>query len=518
MAPLSFSELQSSLQPQWSRDSTAKGLELDVLMVPSLSVDRSQIALVAGAHHYEERQLFSLMRLRNPGVRIVYATSKPLAELVVDAVLELLPGVPASHARRRLHLVDTDDASDRPLTEKLLERPALLARIAELLRPGRSFINCYVVGPLEKQLSERLQIPLLGTDPALGYWGSKAGSRELFQRCGVPHPAGSPLAFNLDDLSEVTAELWESQPQLARCVVKLNEGFSGEGNAPLALAPLLLAERSAAERRRCLRSALEHLAMPVANWQPLLAQQGALVEAWLEGGDEQSSPSVQGIIHPAGNQYQKIAKIQGGGQGFLLPNSQVEVISSHEQVLGGEHHQTYIGCRFPANPAYRLELMRHGQAVGEALAAAGALERYAVDFIARRHGSHWDLQAIEVNLRQGGTTHPFMALNAITAGQLDPTTGLYLSPTGEPLHYEATDNLRHPKLRGLLPIDLIDIVAEAGLHYDPARLRGSVFHLLGCLSEYGKLGMTCIGRSAAEAAAVYTATERELLRGAAARS
>ena len=48
----------------------------------------------------------------------------------------------------------------------------------------------------------------------------------------------------------------------------------------------------------------------------------------------------------------------------------------------------------------------------------------------------------------------------------------------------------------LLPVDLIDIVAEAGLHFDPAKLRGSVFHLLGCLSEYGKIGMTCIGRSA----------------------
>jgi hypothetical protein len=42
-----------------------------------------------------------------------------------------------------------------------------------------------------------------------------------------------------------------------------------------------------------------------------------------------------------------------------------------------------------------------------------------------------------------------------------------------------------------------------------------VFHLLGCLSEFGKLGMTCIGRSAAEAQAVYSATERQLLAGAA---
>jgi len=207
---------------------------------------------------------------------------------------------------------------------------------------------------------------------------------------------------------------------------------------------------------------------------------------------------VQGTIHP-------------GGEGR---SGTAEVISTHEQILGGRGGQTYLGCRFPADAAYRSRLMGHGRTVGEALAAEGALERYAVDFIARRFQDRWDLQAIEVNLRQGGTTHPYMALGAITAGRLDPTTGLYLSPTGEPLHYVATDNLCDARLQGLLPVDLIDIVAEAGLHYDPARLQGSVFHLLGCLSEFGKLGMTCIGRSSAQAEAVYQATAEELLKAA----
>ena len=498
MTLLSFRELQAQLQPQWGQSTAAQGPDVDVLMVPSLSMDQNQIDLVTGAHHYEERQLFSLIRLRDPGVRMVYATSKPLGELVVDAVLELLPGVPTSHARRRLHLVDTDDASNRPLTAKLLERPALLGRIAELLRPGRSFINCFVVSDLERQLSERLQVPLLGTDPALGNWGSKAGSRELFARCGVPHPPGSALTHSLEDLTEVTAELWEAHPQLRQCVVKLNEGFSGEGNAPLPLAPLQLAGLSGAERRRRLRQALEALPMPAASWKEQLTVQGALVEAWLEGGEELSSPSVQGTIHPG-----------TAGQPGL-----VEVLSSHEQVLGGASGQTYLGCNFPAAERYRAELMRHGQAVGEELAAQGALERYAVDFIARRFDDRWDLQAIEVNLRQGGTTHPYMALSAITSGCLDPASGLYHAPSGPALYYKATDNLTAPHLRGLLPVDLIDIVAEAGLHFDPAKLRGSVFHLLGCLSEYGKLGMTCIGRSATEAEAVYGATEAELMRAA----
>ena len=501
MSSLSFRDLQARLQPQWSRACEPQGPPVDILMVPSLTLDQGQMALVRGAHHYEERQLFSLIRLRHPGVRMVYATSKPLADLVVDAVLELLPGVPTSHARRRLHLVDADDASDRPLSEKLLERPALLARIAELLRPGRSFMQCFVATELEKRLSEQLQVPLLATDPALAHLGSKAGGRQLFACCGIPHPPGSALAFTIEDLGEAVAQLWETRPQLQRCVVKLNHGFSGEGNAPLALAPLRLAELDAAGRRRRLRRALEELPMPAANWQVRLAEQGALVEAWLEGGDALTSPSVQGTIHPG----------HRGGR------ATVEVLSTHEQVLGGASGQTYLGCRFPCDPAYRLELMDYGQRLGEALAAAGALERYAVDFIARRFGERWDLQAIEVNLRQGGTTHPYLALSAITAGRLDPATGLYRAPSGDPLHYEATDNLCAADLRGLLPIDLIDIVAEAGLHYDPAHRRGSVFHLLGCLSEFGKLGMTCIGSSAAEARQVFNATASALLRGGASR-
>jgi hypothetical protein len=498
--PLTFRELQSQLRPEWSQAPQAQGPDVDVLLVPSLSMDRNQMELVTGAHHYEERQLFALMRLRDPGVRMVYVTSKPLAELVVDAVLELLPGVPTSHARRRLHLFDADDASGRPLTAKLLERPGLLARIAELLRPGRSFISCFVVTDLERQLSERLQVPLLGCDPALSHWGSKAGSRELFARCGVPHPPGSPLVHSLDDLAEAAAALWEEHPHLEQLVVKLNEGFSGEGNAPLPLASLTLADRSAAERRRLLRRLIDTLPMPAPGWRQLVVDQGALVEAWLTGGEDGRSPSVQGTIHPG----------RAGGPG------EVEVLSSHEQVLGGPSGQTYLGCRFPAAAPYREELMRHGRAVGEALAQAGALERYAVDFIARRFDDRWDLQAIEVNLRQGGTTHPFMALSAITGGSCAPASGLFHSPTAAALYYRATDNLEHPELRGLLPLDLIDIVAEAGLHFDPAQLRGSVFHLLGCLSEFGKLGMTCIGRSPAEAEAVYAATEAELLQGASA--
>ncbi len=66
-----------------------------------------------------------------------------------------------------------------------------MARLREQLRPGRSFMLTYNVTPLEKLLSEQLQIPLFGTDPALQWWGTKAGARDLFQRLAIPHPPGA---------------------------------------------------------------------------------------------------------------------------------------------------------------------------------------------------------------------------------------------------------------------------------------------------------------------------------------
>ena len=489
MTAQSFRELQQHLSADVD-DVKASSDPWDVLVVPSLNLDAHQIELVKGFHHYEERQLFELIRLRQPNARMVFVSSKLLPELVVDSVLELLPGVPISHARQRLKLFDTDDASPRPLAAKLLERPRLMQRIRQALRPHRSFISCFNVGQLERDLSEALQLPLLGTDPTLSWWGSKAGSRELFRRCALPHPDGSQLIHSFNDLVEATLELVGRNPLLERAVVKLNEGFSGEGNAPLELAALQLESCHEAERRGRLQSVLENLSMPAADWPVLVEQQGALVEEWLSGGQELTSPSVQGMIHPGG---------------------QVEVLSTHEQLLGGPSGQTYLGCQFPASQAYRAELQHWGQAVGEELAQLGALDHFSVDGLARRNGDDWDLQAIEVNLRKGGTTHPMQALRYLSNGWLCQTTGRFLSPKGSELHYKATDNFTDTRLQGLLPMDLIDMVAGAGLHYDALGESGSVFHLLGCLSEHGKLGMTCIGRSADEAEQVFARTKEELL-------
>ena len=173
----------------------------------------------------------------------------------------------------------------------------------------------------------------------------------------------------------------------------------------------------------------------------------------------------------------------------INPRGQVIPIATHDQILAGPSGQTYVGCRFPAADAYRLEVQETASRVGAVLAAKGVVSRFSIDFLAYpTDAGPWRLLALEINLRMGGTTHPFLALKFLTAGQLEPRTGLFRSPGGLPKYYRATDNLGSEAYRGLLPEDLIDIVTVNRLHYDHGSETGVLFHIMGALSEFGKGG------------------------------
>lgn len=485
-----FRDLQSTLRDRWKTSELFDNSEADILIIPSLSIDQRELQKIEGCEHYEERLLFSLMRLRNPRTRLIYVTSMPLHPSIIDYYLQLLPGIPFSHARNRLLLLSTYDSSLKSLSQKILERPRLIERIRQALRTERAFMVCYNSTIWEAELSVKLGVPLYAAAPDLQIWGSKSGSRQIFQESTVPHPKGSDRVWSVDDLAAAACDLWERQPTLQRMVVKLNEGISGEGNALLDLRPISDVAPGQGDRTQRLTAMSDRFSTmrfqakkeTWGNFSERISELGAIVEEFIEG-EIKRSPSVQGRITPSG---------------------EVEILSTHDQILGGPDGQIYLGCRFPADEAYRLQLQQLGLQVGRKIAEKGALERFGVDFIAVDQGKgKWDIQAIEINLRKGGTTHPFMTLKLLTNGRYDLSTGLFYSQQGRPKYYIATDNLQKDRYQGLLPNDLMDIIAHHRLHFDSGTETGTVFHLMGCLSQFGKLGLTCIGDSPQHADDIY---------------
>ena len=117
---------------------------------------------------------------------------------------------------------------------------------------------------------------------------------------------------------------------------------------------------------------------------------------------------------------------------------------------------------------------RHGRSSGHAWPARGCWAASpSTSWSSATRQARGRTYAIELNLRKGGTTHPFLTLQFLTDGRYDADTGLFLTPTRREKHLVATDHLESPSLRGLSIDDLFDIVARHGLHFDQSRSRSA---------------------------------------------
>jgi hypothetical protein len=229
-----FEDLQAGLSRAF-RAFQSSDAPRTVVIIPSLSLDQEVLSRISGAHHYEERMLCYLMLLRLPRTRVVYVSSYPIPESIIDYYMHLLPGIPAQHARARLTLLSCHDGSPVPLTAKILERPRLLQRIRDAIPDLESaYLTCFNVTELERDLALRLDLPIYGCNPDLLSWGSKSGSRKIFREAGIAMPEGFEDLFGADEVANALVELKARRPGIKRAVVKLNEGFSGEGNAVFA--------------------------------------------------------------------------------------------------------------------------------------------------------------------------------------------------------------------------------------------------------------------------------------------
>jgi hypothetical protein len=462
--------------------------ERSVVIVPSRTIHKFHEP-AAETQAYEERQLCLLLMLRDPGLRVVYVTSTPVAEPIVDYYLSLLPAELRAGARERLTMISADDPSLRPLTAKLLERPTLLTRIRWAIPDHEhSILVPYVSTELEFALGLALGIRVHGADPALAYLGTKSGARELFARAGVPHPLGIENVTSVADVVEAIARLRALRPRLAQVVVKLDAGVSGDGNAVVELRGL--PRPGARGELRRIAERVEDMRLHASGvWHTEYFERlalGGVVEERIVGR-ELRSPSVQ-----------------------LELDGHARIVSTHDQILSGHG---YIGCRFPAAPAYAAAITDSARRIGALLVEAGALGRAAIDFIVVRDGTGgWRSYAIELNLRRGGTTHPLAALELLSGGAYDPESATFRTASGAARHYVATDHLESPRLRTLGHTGLLALTALPRLAADGC---GIVFHMLSALDELGRVGLTAIGSTATDAQRRFEHAQALLLSAAA---
>ncbi|MFG3435807.1 peptide ligase PGM1-related protein [Nonomuraea sp. NPDC047897] len=451
---------------KYARLSIFEPSEGTLVVVPSLSLPQDELRRITGARCYEERLLFLLLTLREPGVRVVYLSSAPIDRDIVDYYFGFLPD--PDDAAERLTLISLDDPCSQPLTRTLLSRPDAIERIRQAV-DGDAWMVPFVLSELEEELASLLGVPLYGPATSLAYYGSKSGAREVGQEAGVP------MARGFGDL-RTEAEIQDAIDALPgeRVMVKLNDGYSGLGNAIVSKDGGPAVSFSADGE----------------TWDTFsakIAERGAVVEEFI-GHRPLYFPSALARITPGGH---------------------YDVVATHDQVLGGANNDVYQGCTFPAAPEYRAEVGASAARIARIMAERGVVGLFGMDFFALKADAGYAALLCEINLRIGGTTHPFGAALLTTGATYDPGTGL-LMVGDQPKYYTATDNCAASCLRGRSPGEVVRMAERLGLGFDAARRTGNVFHLLGAIPEHGKLGFTSIGDSREEADELHRLTRLAL--------
>ncbi|KAL3798711.1 hypothetical protein HJC23_004462 [Cyclotella cryptica] len=531
-----------------------------VLVVPSIDLDGKELRRMCDCiEFYEERQLYHLLLANDPSVRIIYLSSNQVDERVVGYYLGLCrengsnqtnpnldPMCDVHQMLSRVLMIHVPSSERISLSEKILKQRNLIGFLRNVVR---SPFNGHQVGGSSNPsvglsvftgsdsldiLSRNLGIRLLEASGDHLHYGTKQGSREIFAECGLTFPRGTPDLPADDDLlsfgnrhSQEKA-YWAHNHRYIRSarelsigiarqialgthptkwVVKLNQGFSGKGNASVDLRKIQSSTLPIPEMAMQIERELETMKFEDKSmtwngdgnrvgYKTQIERLGVIAESFIEG-EVPTSPSVQAVIEPN-------CETVGG---------RVSLISTHEQLLDG---QVYCGCINPASDKYREKIMEMGLKVGKKLAARGVVGHFSVDFLANqtRDGS-WNVNALEINLRQGGTTHPHATM-ALLCGGCICSDGLFRTNDGEVRTYIATDTHCNPKLKGCSESQLVDAIENKTnslantIRWNKDDGVGVVFHLFKFVERHGRIGFTAIGRNEEEAKQLYEAAVRFL--------
>ena len=325
-------------------------------------------------------------------------------------------------------------------------------------------------------------------------------------------------------------------------VVKLNQGFSGKGNACFDIQ--MIQNKVYKDASGCLLSGdalvntiaddieqefpnmkfecthntwCNHNAWCGDSSKPSFVDQmsrlGVIAEALVEGSIL-SSPSVQAVIDPdividVLSTHEQVSNSLSSCRTFALTHCpRHQPFLMFIKVLSG---QVYKGCINPAAAPYRSVIVDYAKRIGEALTKQGVVGHFAVDFLAAKQivdgVEKWTVTGIEINLRQGGTTHPYSTMCILCGGHMD-ADGIFRTKDGKERYYEATDSYIDTRLKGLTSSEFLQEYQTSSdpeivkLRWNDNQKVGVVFHLLPFL-EIGKIGFTAIGETSEQANCLF---------------
>jgi hypothetical protein len=463
-------------------------------VISGMNSDRFNLSQVKGLNYYEERMLFFLFLLKYKKTKIIYVTSDCFNTSLFDYYANLI-----SHKKKevadiksRLTHITVKNSKYLALTEKILHSNKALREISESISNKKTAVlRCYNPTKVERELAVALEIPLFGSAEKFDYVGTKSGSRKVFKLAELNLIPGSAYLKNYQELTASMAKLMKDYPTYKRLVVKLDQGAAGRGNCVFDVEGFLekndieISVKTPNDKLAALihKKFKQHCKFELENetfehYVKEFNRIGGIAELYVDGKIKYS-PSVQ-------------LSISTGG----IPN----IVSTHEQILGGNEKQKYLGCAFPSLQDHRKLIIKEAKKVASWMAKKGMIGHFGIDFVVvkNKEEDKPKVYPIEINLRKGGTTHPYRIAHYLTRSKYNKLDGLlYNGKT--PIYYISRDFIVDEKYKKLDPKELINLVKNSKISFNKNTKEGVLIFMSGTIRKYGRFGAICIGHSTAEA-------------------
>ncbi|XP_057889391.1 IQ domain-containing protein H [Melospiza georgiana] len=528
-----FCSRAKHLAANWNRIRTSRRT---IIHIPSLGYSQHIREHIPDLAVQQNLQMGRLCDILDANVDVIYICPLALSEELLQYYNKLLglqaavrSGSPEDMAdlQDRFRILTPEAINSFPeqhmcLATVLKYSPRTLQRLQGLLQ-GR---DAYMVGGVphldELAVADQLQVPLLGSEPAVAQLCStKSGSRRIFASAGVPTPPGEGDIHSREQLLRALSQLVLDNLEVQRWLFKVDDERAGDGTAfcdvisHLECQPWIQREQQEHGPGVWSKSQARELALvKISQELPgLLAQH-------VQPVNEKRFPTWEKFLQTFLTQGGVIEAFPCSGSVANLtvdlliePTGELTLLASGEQ-LHAEGPLRSSGTTIPQRSVDPGLLQALCLKVGEACKAKGVLGYFSVDFVAFTHPQTGRQQVWATDLDLGYSDQLALSqlLVYLTDGDVDCGSSILQAPLGakesqsqgvqhegtkppapsSPRCAVASSQLRHCSLSGISYSLLLHTCKAHGIGFDPQEKQGTVFVLYEDQKRHS-LGMITIG-------------------------
>eukprot|EP00945_MAST-04E_sp_MAST-4E-sp1_P006243 g6243.t1 len=228
-----WDDLTNTFRSRWEEIQEKRRV---VIHVPSISREEHQRLTIPHFQIQQNLQMSRLCAINDPLVDIIYVAPMEIAEDVLAYYEKLLEVGGVEDPKTRFKIIVPENLERFPshmsLTSILLYSPRSIKRILRFVNGRDSYIVPGSLGPEERRLALRLNIPILGPEPSVAsLYATKSGSKRLFALADMNTPPGAHDLYEEEEIHSALAKLIAAYIDVPRWIFKIDDEFGGRGHA-----------------------------------------------------------------------------------------------------------------------------------------------------------------------------------------------------------------------------------------------------------------------------------------------